>query len=76
VRQMLLEGDPAVAIVELARSEGMDLIIMPTHVYGRFRRLILGWTTAKLLHDADCAVLTGVHIEEPRLAVSASFQYF
>ena len=37
---------------------------MPTHGYGPFRRFILGSTTAKVLHDADCPVWTGVHLEE------------
>ena len=37
---------------------------MPTHGYGPFRRFILGSNTAKVLHDADCPVWTGVHVEE------------
>jgi nucleotide-binding universal stress UspA family protein len=37
---------------------------MPTHGYGRFRRFILGSNTAKVLHDADCPVWTGVHMED------------
>ena len=44
--------------------EQMDLIVMPTHGYGPFRRFILGSVTAKVLHDADCPVMTGVHLEE------------
>jgi nucleotide-binding universal stress UspA family protein len=36
---------------------------MPTHGYGPFRRFILGSVTAKVLHDADCPVWTGVHLE-------------
>jgi len=64
VRRMLLEGDVARSIVDLAHAEHMDLIVIPTHGYGRFRRFILGSVTAKILHDADCPVLTGVHLEE------------
>jgi nucleotide-binding universal stress UspA family protein len=64
VRRVLLEGDVAHSIVYLAHSEKADLIVMPTHGYGRFRRFILGSVTAKVLHDADCPVLTGVHIEQ------------
>ena len=64
VRRLLLHGDPASKIVELAREEHVDLIAMPTHGYGPFRRFILGSNTAKVLHDADCPVWTGVHIEE------------
>jgi nucleotide-binding universal stress UspA family protein len=37
--------------------------MMPTHGVGMYRRLILGSTTAKVLHDADCPVWTGAHLE-------------
>jgi nucleotide-binding universal stress UspA family protein len=37
---------------------------MPTHGYGPFRRLLLGSVTSKVLHDADCPVWTGVHLEK------------
>lgn len=63
VKRLLLEGDPAKMIVQHAASEGVDLIVMPTHGYGTFRRFILGSVTAKVLHDAGCPVWTGVHLE-------------
>jgi nucleotide-binding universal stress UspA family protein len=63
-RTVLLEGDPAARIVDFAHREGAGLIVMPTHGYGPFRRFILGSNTAKVLHDADCPVWTGVHIAE------------
>jgi nucleotide-binding universal stress UspA family protein len=64
VRRLLLDGDVARTIGELAHKEHMDLIVMPTHGYGGFRRFLLGSVTAKLLHDADCPVLTGTHMQE------------
>jgi nucleotide-binding universal stress UspA family protein len=64
VQRVLLEGDPARRIVEYAHDKQVDLIAMPTHGYGPFRRFILGSVTAKVLHDADCPVLTGVHLEQ------------
>lgn len=64
VNRVLLEGDPARNLVEYAHSSQVDLILMPTHGYGPFRRFILGSVTAKVLHDADCPVMTGVHLEE------------
>lgn len=64
VRRLLLDGDPAKRIVELAQADRSSLIVMPTHGYGMFRRFLLGSVTAKVLHDADCPVCTGVHIEE------------
>src|SRR5580704_2474105 len=58
-------GDPAELITQFAHSEGVDLIMMPTHGYGPFRRLLLGSVTAKVLHDAQCPVWTGAHMEKP-----------
>ncbi len=66
VRRLLLEGDPAREIVECARREEAGLIMMPTHGYGPFRRMLLGSVTAKVLHDADCPVWTTAHAETPR----------
>ncbi len=64
VRRVLVEGDPAHMIVDHAHAEQVDLITLPTHGYGPFRRFILGSVTAKVLHDADCPVWTGVHLED------------
>jgi nucleotide-binding universal stress UspA family protein len=64
VRRVVLEGDPSGSIVDFAHNEHCDLIVMPTHGYGPFRRFILGSNTAKVLHDADCPVWTGVHLED------------
>src|SRR5260370_11210599 len=57
-----LSGDAATEITQLARKNGFDLIIMPTHA-GIFRRALLGSTTAKVLNHADCPVLTTQHAE-------------
>lgn len=68
VSRVVLHGEPAYKIAEFAHSGTFDLIMLPTHGYGRFRRLILGSVTAKVLHDALCPVWTGVHMEQvPRL---------
>jgi nucleotide-binding universal stress UspA family protein len=64
VQRVMLEGDPSAQIVEFAHGHPVDLIVMPTHGYGPFRRFILGSNTAKVLHDADCPVWTGVHIPD------------
>ena len=63
VRRVVLEGDPARVIAEYAKTEHCDLIVMPTHGYGPFRRFLLGSVTAKVLHDAICPVCTGPHME-------------
>lgn len=58
-------GDPAQLIVNYAETAGVDLIMMPTHGCGPFRRLLLGSVTAKVLHDANCPVWTSAHVTEP-----------
>jgi nucleotide-binding universal stress UspA family protein len=64
LRPVLLEGDPAARIVEFAHAERFDLIVMPTHGYGPFRRFLIGSVTAKVLHDVDSPVWTGPHLEQ------------
>lgn len=58
------EGEAGHLIVDHAHEEHVDLIMMPTRGYGQFRALLLGATTAKVLHDAHCPVWTGVHSEQ------------
>ena len=60
--RLLGAGDAATGIVQVAREGSFDLIVMPTHA-GVFRRTLLGSTTAKVLNDADCPVLTTQHAE-------------
>jgi nucleotide-binding universal stress UspA family protein len=62
--RMVLEGDPAHKIVEYTHAGKVDLIVMPTHGYGPFRRFLLGSVTAKVLHDVNCPVWTGPHLEK------------
>jgi len=64
VRRVLREGSPAEVIVDQARRDNSDMIMLPTRGYGPFRRLLLGSVTAKVLHDAPCPVWTGVHLAE------------
>jgi nucleotide-binding universal stress UspA family protein len=63
VKRVLLHGDPALQIVDYARSNGSDLIMLSTHGYGPYRRFLLGSVTAKVLHDADCPVWTASHLQ-------------
>ncbi len=60
--RIVTAGDAATEIARIAREGKFDLIVMPTHT-GFFRRMLLGSTTAKVLDDADCPVLTSTHAE-------------
>ncbi|MCC7237235.1 MAG: universal stress protein [Bryobacterales bacterium] len=62
VRRIVLEGNPSEEIVALSQQEKCDLIVMPTHGYGPFRRFLIGSVTARVLHDAECPVFTGTHL--------------
>jgi nucleotide-binding universal stress UspA family protein len=74
VQRIAEAGEPADVISQFAIAEGVDLIMMPTHGYGPFRRLLLGSVTAKVLHDAQCPVWTGAHLEEPPLPEPAAWR--
>jgi nucleotide-binding universal stress UspA family protein len=60
--RILASGDAATEIARVARDDRFDLIIMPTHS-GIFRQMLLGSTTAKVINDADCPVLTSRHAQ-------------
>jgi nucleotide-binding universal stress UspA family protein len=57
------DGDPALRIVAFAETHNVDVIMMPTHGVGKFRNLLMGSVTAKVLHDARCPVWTAAHVE-------------
>jgi len=58
VQREIVVGDAGTEIVNVARTGDYDLIALPTRGMGIFRRFLLGSTTAKVLHDADCPVWT------------------
>jgi len=58
------EGDPALLITLYSEQNAVDLIAMPTHGYGTFRRALLGSVTAKVLHDSKLPVWTSAHAPE------------
>jgi nucleotide-binding universal stress UspA family protein len=60
--RILTSGDAATEIARVARENKFDLIIMPTHT-GIFRQMLLGSTTAKVINDADCPILTSRHAQ-------------
>jgi nucleotide-binding universal stress UspA family protein len=63
IRRILLKGEPVQAILQTARTEKADLVMMPSHGY-TFNRFLLGSVTAKVLYGTECPVWTGAHLEE------------
>ena len=57
IRTQVLEGDVASAIIDTARTEQTDLIIMSTHGYSGLTRWVLGSVTEKVLRSAPCPVM-------------------
>ena len=64
VRGVLVQVDPARAILQAAQAEKADLIMMPSHGYA-FDQFILGSATAKLLRWKECPLWTDAYREEP-----------
>lgn len=64
VRGLVVQGDPARAILQAAQAENADLIMMASHGY-TFDEFLLGSVTAKTLRWKECPVWTGAHTREP-----------
>jgi nucleotide-binding universal stress UspA family protein len=64
IQRVTETGEAGAVITAYATASAMELIMMPTHGYGPFRRLLLGSVTAKVLHDADRPVWTSAHAEQ------------
>jgi nucleotide-binding universal stress UspA family protein len=73
VKRISEPGDAAAVITQYALANGIDLIMTPTHGYGPFRRFLLGSVTAKILHDAECAVWTAAHVEDAAQPLTPAF---
>ncbi|MGD8366081.1 MAG: universal stress protein [Desulfobacterales bacterium] len=57
-RHRVLSGDPAGQIVQAAREEGADLIVMATHGETGWRRFVSGSVAEKVVRLAECPVLS------------------
>ena len=63
VKCVIVTGEPADSIIAQAERNHVDLIMMPTHGRGLFRRLLIGSVTSKVLNDTTCPVWTNAHCE-------------
>ena len=57
VTSEVLFGSPESRIVETAEQIGADLIIVGSHGYNRWERLLLGSVSDSVVHHAPCSVL-------------------
>jgi len=58
IEKRLAFGNPAREILEVARAESFDLIVMGSHGHGALAERLMGGVCNKVLHDAPCPVLT------------------
>lgn len=57
VHTEMLEGSPAEAVIEVARTRESDLIVMGSRGLGRIAGAVLGSTSQKVVSHAPCPVL-------------------
>ncbi len=58
---ILANGNPFVKIVEYAKEEAIDLIVMGTHGRSGLASILMGSVAEKVIHKAHCPVLTVHH---------------
>jgi nucleotide-binding universal stress UspA family protein len=64
IRSLVVNGDRAGAIVDTAKMEKADLIVMSTHGRTGLSRWVLGSVTSRVLSNAPCPVLV-IHKPTP-----------
>lgn len=57
IKTILLQGNPASVILDYRKKEKFDLLIMGSRGLGKFKQLILGSVSSKIVHHSPCAVL-------------------
>jgi nucleotide-binding universal stress UspA family protein len=57
INTVLLEGDPASKIIGYSEMEKFDIIIMGSRGMGKFKEVITGSVSNKVLHHAKCSVM-------------------
>jgi nucleotide-binding universal stress UspA family protein len=69
------EGGAAAEILDKAKAMPSDLIVLGTHGYSGFDRLVLGSVTEKVLRKATCPVLTvPAHAPDDKPSTEAIFK--
>jgi nucleotide-binding universal stress UspA family protein len=57
INTVLEEGDPASKIIGYSEMKQFDLIIIGSRGMGKFKELIIGSVSNKVLHHAKCSVM-------------------
>jgi nucleotide-binding universal stress UspA family protein len=62
VKKVIAIGRPFVEIVQYAKDQGIDLIVISTHGHSALGSVLVGSVAEKVIHKAHCAVLTVRHV--------------
>ena len=54
----LVQGDPAERILEFAREQGVDMIVIGSRGLGNVKGLLLGSVSTKVCHLAECTCVS------------------
>ena len=57
INTILLQGNPASIILDFSKKEKYDIVIMGSRGMGKFKELILGSVSSKIVHHSPCGVL-------------------
>jgi nucleotide-binding universal stress UspA family protein len=69
VERVMVEGDPAEEVLKMATETHADVIVMGTHGWTAWSRLLMGSVAERVVRKATCPVLT---IKTPVGAANAS----
>jgi nucleotide-binding universal stress UspA family protein len=68
---VVTSASPAAAIVEYAKEQNIDLVILGTHGRGAVAKLLMGSVAERVVRTAGCPVLTVRHPEREFIAPDA-----
>lgn len=57
IETKLLQGNPSSAIIDFCEKEKQDIIIMGSRGMGKFKELVLGSVSNKVLNHSSCPVM-------------------
>ena len=57
IQTKLLQGNPGSRILDFCEREKYDIIIMGSRGMGKFKELVLGSVSSRVLHHSSCPVM-------------------
>jgi nucleotide-binding universal stress UspA family protein len=64
LKREILAGEPYEVILDTAKSENVDLIVMGNRGYSKIKRFFVGSVTQRVISEASCPVLV-IHTDAP-----------